>query len=195
MTIGRKSISWFFSGIASSAAALRLSAAEVRSQRNAIFSREQARQRALYPRIEKIEVSMQGIGLDGTLLIMNRGMSTPLSCARRKWSWETTRFFNRNVGPVASCNKCVPLRSDGAPREQLGPGAGGRGAVAAPPAPHPLLHPHPAHLQRQRPNARQPGRTSLRIFIYILVVQTVQELCLFASRRTGVPAPLCSARC
>ncbi|XP_037552377.1 39S ribosomal protein L39, mitochondrial [Nematolebias whitei] len=68
--------------VASSAAALRLSAAEVRSQRNAIFSREQTRQRALYPRIEKIEVSMQGPGLDGTLLIMNRGMSTPLSCAR-----------------------------------------------------------------------------------------------------------------
>lgn len=67
---------------ASAAASLRPSLAEVRSQRNAIFSREQARQRALYPRIEKIEVSMHGPGLDGTLLIMNRGMSTPLSCAR-----------------------------------------------------------------------------------------------------------------
>ncbi|XP_037617977.1 39S ribosomal protein L39, mitochondrial [Sebastes umbrosus] len=65
---------------ASAAAAARAPA--VRSQRNAVFSREQARQRALYPRIEKIEVSMQGPGLDGTLLVMNRGMSTPLSCAR-----------------------------------------------------------------------------------------------------------------
>lgn len=64
---------------ASAAAALR---PEIRSQRNAIFSREQARQRALYPRIEKIEVSLQGPGLDGTLLVMNKGMSTPLSCAR-----------------------------------------------------------------------------------------------------------------
>ncbi|XP_019733963.1 large ribosomal subunit protein mL39 [Hippocampus comes] len=54
---------------------------EVLSHRNAVFSREQARQRALYPRVEKIEVSMQGVGLDGTLLIMNRGMSTPQSCA------------------------------------------------------------------------------------------------------------------
>ncbi|XP_040041538.2 large ribosomal subunit protein mL39 [Gasterosteus aculeatus] len=53
-----------------------------RSQRSAVFSREQARQRALYPRIEKIEVSMRGPGLDGTLLVMNKGMSTPLSCAR-----------------------------------------------------------------------------------------------------------------
>ncbi|XP_030013641.1 large ribosomal subunit protein mL39 [Sphaeramia orbicularis] len=67
---------------ASAAAAVRPPPSEVRSQRNAIFSREQARQRALYPRIEKIEVSMQGPGLDGTLLIMNKGMSTPLSCAR-----------------------------------------------------------------------------------------------------------------
>ncbi|CAJ1086961.1 S ribosomal protein L39%2C mitochondrial [Xyrichtys novacula] len=66
---------------ASAAAAVRPPAAEVRSKRNAVFSREQARQRALYPRIEKIEVNMEGPGLDGTLLIMNRGMSTPLSCA------------------------------------------------------------------------------------------------------------------
>ncbi|XP_034006883.1 LOW QUALITY PROTEIN: 39S ribosomal protein L39, mitochondrial [Trematomus bernacchii] len=66
----------------SAAAALRASPADIRSQRNAVFSREQARQRALYPRIEKIEVSMQCPGLEGTLLVMNRGMSTPLSCAR-----------------------------------------------------------------------------------------------------------------
>ncbi|KAE8278472.1 39S ribosomal protein L39, mitochondrial [Larimichthys crocea] len=71
-----------FASAAAAAAAARPSVAEVRSQRNAVFSREQARQRALYPRIEKIEVSMQGPGLDGTLLVMNRGMSTPLSCAR-----------------------------------------------------------------------------------------------------------------
>ncbi|KAK9523858.1 hypothetical protein VZT92_017743 [Zoarces viviparus] len=57
-------------------------AAEVRCQRSAVFSREQARQRALYPRVEKIEVSVQGPGLDGTMLVMNKGMSTPLSCAR-----------------------------------------------------------------------------------------------------------------
>ncbi|XP_038137060.1 39S ribosomal protein L39, mitochondrial [Cyprinodon tularosa] len=68
--------------LSSAVAAVRPSPAEVHSQRNAVFSREQARQRALYPRIEKIEVSMKGPGLDGTLLIMNKGMSTPLSCAR-----------------------------------------------------------------------------------------------------------------
>lgn len=67
---------------ASAAAAVRPSLAEVRAQRNAVFSREQARQKALFPRVEKIEVSLLGPSLDGTLLIMNRGMSTPLSCAR-----------------------------------------------------------------------------------------------------------------
>lgn len=64
--------------------------AEVRNQRNAIFSREQARQKALYPRIEKIEVNMEGPGLDGTLLIMNRGISTPLSCARHLTEYHVT---------------------------------------------------------------------------------------------------------
>uniref|UniRef100_A0A3P9I0Q7 Large ribosomal subunit protein mL39 n=1 Tax=Oryzias latipes TaxID=8090 RepID=A0A3P9I0Q7_ORYLA len=64
------------------AAALRPTPAEVWQQRSAVFSREQARQRALYPRVEKIEVSMEGPGLDGSLFVMNRGTSTPLSCAR-----------------------------------------------------------------------------------------------------------------
>lgn len=71
-------------GFASAAAALRPSPAEVRQHRSAVFSREQARQRALYPRIEKIEVTMEGPGLDGSLLVMNKGTSTPLSCARRE---------------------------------------------------------------------------------------------------------------
>ncbi|CAG5932453.1 unnamed protein product [Menidia menidia] len=67
---------------AASAAAGRPSPAEIRSQRSAAFSREQSRQRALFPRVEKMEVALQGPGLQGTTLIMNRGMSTPLSCAR-----------------------------------------------------------------------------------------------------------------
>ncbi|XP_068164999.1 large ribosomal subunit protein mL39 [Antennarius striatus] len=66
----------------SSRTAVRPPAAEVLEQRNAVFSREQARQRALYPRIEKIEVTMIGLALEGTLLVMNKGISTPLSCAR-----------------------------------------------------------------------------------------------------------------
>lgn len=66
----------------SAAAAARPSTAELRAHRNAVFSRELARQRALYPRIEKMEVSLRGPGLDGTMLVMNKGMSTPLSCAK-----------------------------------------------------------------------------------------------------------------
>ncbi|XP_076839349.1 large ribosomal subunit protein mL39 isoform X2 [Brachyhypopomus gauderio] len=73
--------------LATSAAAARLSAAELRSWRSALFSAEQARQRALYPRIEKIEVSMQGAGVQGTLLVMNKGESTPHSCARHLTEW------------------------------------------------------------------------------------------------------------
>lgn len=73
-----------FSGLASSAAtSVRLSAAELRSRRSSLFSQELARQRALYPRIEKIEVQMEGPGLQGTLMVMNKGVSTPHSCARR----------------------------------------------------------------------------------------------------------------
>lgn len=78
----RSACSFLQRRFSSVAAAVRPSAAEVRAHRNAVFSREQSRQRALFPRIEKIEVLMQGPGLDGTVLVMNKGMSTPLSCAR-----------------------------------------------------------------------------------------------------------------
>lgn len=80
----------FHRRFASAAASVRLSTAEIRSQRNAVFCREQDRQRALYPRVEKIEVTMQGPGLDGTLLVMNKGMSTPLSCARHLTEYHVT---------------------------------------------------------------------------------------------------------
>ncbi|XP_051561326.1 39S ribosomal protein L39, mitochondrial isoform X1 [Myxocyprinus asiaticus] len=71
----------------SSAAAARLSSAELHSYRSALFSKEQSRQRSLYPRTEKIEVSLQGPGLQGTLLVMNRGVSSPYSCARHLSEW------------------------------------------------------------------------------------------------------------
>ncbi|XP_053729829.1 39S ribosomal protein L39, mitochondrial [Synchiropus splendidus] len=77
-------------GFTSTAAAAHLTLAEARSYRSSIFAREQARQRALYPRIEKIEVSVQGPGLDGTLLIVNKGMSTPLSCAKHLTEYHVT---------------------------------------------------------------------------------------------------------
>ncbi|KAA0722637.1 39S ribosomal protein L39, mitochondrial [Triplophysa tibetana] len=73
--------------LVSSAAAARLSSAEVRSQCSSLFSQEQTRQRALYPRTEKIEVTLQGPGLQGSLLIMNKGVSTPHSCTRHLSEW------------------------------------------------------------------------------------------------------------
>ncbi|XP_036413661.1 LOW QUALITY PROTEIN: 39S ribosomal protein L39, mitochondrial [Colossoma macropomum] len=76
--------------LASSAAAERISAAEVRSWRSSLFSKERDRQRSLYPRIEKIEVTVQGPGLQGTLLVMNKGLSTPHSCARHLTEWHVS---------------------------------------------------------------------------------------------------------
>ncbi|XP_016312358.1 large ribosomal subunit protein mL39 [Sinocyclocheilus anshuiensis] len=73
--------------LASSAAAACLSSAELCSHRSALFSKEQVRQRSLYPRTEKIEVTLQGPGLQGTLLVMNRGLSTPYSCTRHLTEW------------------------------------------------------------------------------------------------------------
>lgn len=79
-------MSVFPAGLVSSVAAERLPASELRSWRSTLFSKEQARQRSLYPRIEKIEVTMDAPGQQGTLLVMNKGMSTPYSCARREYS-------------------------------------------------------------------------------------------------------------
>uniref|UniRef100_A0A8B9HS04 Mitochondrial ribosomal protein L39 n=1 Tax=Astyanax mexicanus TaxID=7994 RepID=A0A8B9HS04_ASTMX len=55
-----------------------------------LFSKEQERQRSLYPRIEKIEVTMQGAGVQGTLLVMNKGLSTPYSCSRHLTDWHVS---------------------------------------------------------------------------------------------------------
>ncbi|KAG7467563.1 hypothetical protein MATL_G00155090 [Megalops atlanticus] len=76
--------------LVASTAEVRLSAAELSRMRSVLFSKEQARQRALIPRTEKIEVTMQGPGLKGTLLIMNKGVSTPHSCARHLTEWHVS---------------------------------------------------------------------------------------------------------
>ncbi|MBN3309389.1 RM39 protein, partial [Amia calva] len=78
------------SGLASGSAAVRPVSAELRRLRSELFSREQARQRAQFPRTEKIEVSLQGPGLQGTLLVMNRGLSTPYSCAQHLSEWQVS---------------------------------------------------------------------------------------------------------
>ncbi|KAJ8255687.1 hypothetical protein COCON_G00195510 [Conger conger] len=77
----------FYRRLVSSAAEARIPAAELRRLRSAVFSREQERQRALVTRTEKIEVTMQCPGLQGSLLVMNKGVSTPHSCARHLTEW------------------------------------------------------------------------------------------------------------
>ncbi|KAJ8253220.1 hypothetical protein GJAV_G00210420 [Gymnothorax javanicus] len=76
--------------LVSSAAETKIPTAELRKLQSAVFSREQARQRALITRTEKIEVTMQGPGLQGSLLVMNKGVSTPYSCARHLTEWHVT---------------------------------------------------------------------------------------------------------
>uniref|UniRef100_A0A673Y779 Mitochondrial ribosomal protein L39 n=1 Tax=Salmo trutta TaxID=8032 RepID=A0A673Y779_SALTR len=71
--------------LASSAASVRPSAAEVRDQRSALFSLEQARQRALYPRTEKIEVTLQKAGLQSTLLGSTCGFSALALVDGKPW--------------------------------------------------------------------------------------------------------------
>ncbi|XP_023691176.1 large ribosomal subunit protein mL39 [Paramormyrops kingsleyae] len=68
-------------------AAARPSATELRALRSALFAKEQARQRALITRTEKMEVTLQVPGQQGTLLIMNKGISTPHCCARHLTEW------------------------------------------------------------------------------------------------------------
>lgn len=53
--------------------------------RNELFTKEKERQLSLYPRIEKIEVKYVGKSHPGTLFIMNKGLSTPYTCAMRKY--------------------------------------------------------------------------------------------------------------
>ncbi|MBN3293250.1 RM39 protein, partial [Polypterus senegalus] len=54
-----------------------------------MFSREKARQQSLIPRIEKIEVQLVGDADPGTMFIMNKGLSTPYSCAKHLSEWYT----------------------------------------------------------------------------------------------------------
>ncbi|TNN70309.1 39S ribosomal protein L39, mitochondrial [Liparis tanakae] len=86
--------------------------------------KEQARQRALYPRIQKIEVSVNGPGLDGTMLVMNKGMSTPLSCARHLTEYHVTNSamalvdgepWSLNQPLTQSCSLTLLTFKDGDP--------------------------------------------------------------------------------
>ncbi|MGH0175822.1 UNVERIFIED_CONTAM: hypothetical protein FKN15_071459 [Acipenser sinensis] len=74
---------------ASSSSASHLSSVELQRLRNDLFTREKARQQSLTPRIEKIEVKLVGKAHPGTLFVMNKGLSTPYSCARHLSEWHS----------------------------------------------------------------------------------------------------------
>ena len=57
---------------------------EIRGKRLSIFEKEYKRQQALISRLEKIEVTYQGLNNEATTLVMNKGVSTPYNCAQRK---------------------------------------------------------------------------------------------------------------
>ncbi|XP_032075959.1 39S ribosomal protein L39, mitochondrial [Thamnophis elegans] len=77
----------------STAPASQLSTAEIAQRRNDLFTKEKERQLSLNPRIEKIEVKHVGKSHTGTLFIMNKGLSTPYSCAMHLSEW----YFKRSV--------------------------------------------------------------------------------------------------
>lgn len=52
---------------------------------NDVFNKEKERQASLTPRTEKIEVQLVGKTDAGTTFVMNKNVSTPYSCAMRKW--------------------------------------------------------------------------------------------------------------
>lgn len=61
-----------------------LSTKEALERRNHLFSLEKKRQVENVGRIEKIEVQYKGVPKDVSL-IMNKDLSTPYECARRKY--------------------------------------------------------------------------------------------------------------
>ncbi|XP_033002759.1 39S ribosomal protein L39, mitochondrial isoform X2 [Lacerta agilis] len=73
------------------APAPQLSVTEIAQMRNELFTKEKERQLSLYPRIEKIEVKYVGKPHPGTLFIMNKGLSTPHTCAMHLSEWHSKR--------------------------------------------------------------------------------------------------------
>lgn len=57
----------------------------IRRYQNELFDLEKKRQKDIVGRIEKIEVRYLGLPED-TTLVMNKNLSTPYSCAQRKFT-------------------------------------------------------------------------------------------------------------
>ncbi|XP_069492492.1 large ribosomal subunit protein mL39 [Ambystoma mexicanum] len=77
----------------STSLAPRISNAEIAQMRNELFIKEKERQLSLSPRIEKIEVKHVGKSDQGSVFIMNKGLSTPYNCAMHLSEW----YCNRSV--------------------------------------------------------------------------------------------------
>ncbi|KAM9320367.1 large ribosomal subunit protein mL39 [Gastrophryne carolinensis] len=76
-----------FTGFYSVATATKLTPAELSRRRCELFHKEKERQLALYPRIEKIEVTHVGKTEPGAVFVMNKGLSTPYNCAMHLSEW------------------------------------------------------------------------------------------------------------
>ncbi|XP_044298296.1 39S ribosomal protein L39, mitochondrial isoform X2 [Varanus komodoensis] len=74
-----------------STASPQLSTAQIAQLRNDLFAKEKERQLSLFPRIEKIEVKYVGKSHPGAVFIMNKGLSTPYSCAMHLSEWHCKR--------------------------------------------------------------------------------------------------------
>lgn len=75
----------------STSLASQFSNAEIAQMRNELFIKEKERQLSLYPRIEKIEVKHIGKSDPGAVFLMNKGLSTPYSCAMHLSEWYCKR--------------------------------------------------------------------------------------------------------
>jgi len=59
---------------------------KIAAYQNNLFDKEQKRQREAVGRIEKIVVKYNGVP-ENVTLSMNKGISTPYHCAKRKWNY------------------------------------------------------------------------------------------------------------
>lgn len=88
----------------------RLTNEEVRKKRNELFTQEKERQAALITRVEKIEVKCLG-PMEQCTLMMNKGLSTPLDCARHIHENIVQRAAIAEVNG-RSWDMCRPLSED-----------------------------------------------------------------------------------
>ena len=66
----------------------------IKQKRNEIFNKEKKRQYALITNIEKIQVTYSGdFPHSKATLLMNKDISTPYDCSKRKWFKSKTSLY------------------------------------------------------------------------------------------------------